>query len=137
VRQQIGVPFGVADVGLAAGHILAHESAQFLRLGIGHEARAKRACNTDVRQREYLTPKEVDRLIKTARSRGRYGSRDGLAILVTYRHGLRASELAGLRWDQVDSDHGLLHVRRLKHGMESVHPLSGDELRALRALRPS
>src|ERR1700757_3376258 len=25
VRQQVGVPFGVADVGLAAGHILAHE----------------------------------------------------------------------------------------------------------------
>jgi hypothetical protein len=30
------------------------------------------------------------------------------------RHGLRASELAELRWDQVDFDHGLLHVRRKK-----------------------
>ena len=95
----------------------------------------RRACNADVRPREYLTPKEVEKLIKAARARGRYGARDGLAVLMAYRHGLRASELARLRWDQVDFDHGLLHVRRLKNGMDSVHPLSGDELRALRALR--
>jgi len=92
----------------------------------------KRARNADVRPREYLTPKEVEKLIKAARARGRYGARDGLAVLMAYRHGLRAGELAGLRWDQVDFDHGLLHVRRLKNGMPSVHPLSGDELRALR-----
>ena len=95
----------------------------------------KRACNVEVRPREYLTPKEVEKLIKAARARVRYGARDGLAVLMAYRHGLRAGELAGLRWDQVDFDHGLLHVRRLKNGMPSVHPLSGDELRALRALR--
>jgi type 1 fimbriae regulatory protein FimB/type 1 fimbriae regulatory protein FimE len=95
----------------------------------------RRACNADVRPREYLTPKEVDKLIKASRARGRYGARDALAILMAYRHGLRASELAELRWDQVDFDHGLLHVRRKKNGMPSVHPLSGDELRALRVLR--
>ena len=89
------------------------------------------SCNAEVRPREYLTPKEVERLIKAARARGRYGARDGLAVLMACRHGLRAGELAGLRWDQVDFDHGLLHVRRKKNGM-SVHPLSGDELRALR-----
>jgi type 1 fimbriae regulatory protein FimB/type 1 fimbriae regulatory protein FimE len=95
----------------------------------------KRACNAEVRPREYLTPKEVERLIKAARARGRYGARDGLVVLMAYRHGLRAGELAGLRWDQVDFDHGLLHVRRLENGMPSVHPLCGDELWALRALR--
>jgi len=95
----------------------------------------RRTRNADVRPREYLTPKEVERLIKASRARGRYGARDALAILITYRHGLRAAELADLRWDQVDFDHGLLHVRRKKNGMPSVHPLSGDELRALRALR--
>src|SRR5215510_7411826 len=80
----------------------------------------------------YLTPKEVEKLIKAARA-GRYGARDGLAVLMAYRHGLRAGELAGLRWDQVDFDHGLLHVRRLKNGIDSTHPISGEELRALRA----
>ena len=95
----------------------------------------RRTRNADVRPREYLTPKDVERLIKASRARGRYGARDALAILITYRHGLRAAELADLRWDQVDFDHGLLHVRRKKNGMPSVHPLPGDELRALRALR--
>jgi hypothetical protein len=38
----------------------------------------RRARNADVRPREYLTPKEVEKLIKAARARGRYGARDGL-----------------------------------------------------------
>src|SRR4051812_17742638 len=56
-------------------------------------------------------------------------------ILIAYRHGLRVSELCALRWDQVDFEHGLLHVRRIKSGMASVHPLGGGELRALRKLQ--
>jgi type 1 fimbriae regulatory protein FimE len=44
------------------------------------------------------------------------------------------SELCALQWTQVDFN-GWLHVTRLKNGMESNHPLKGDELRALRALR--
>ena len=56
-------------------------------------------------------------------------------ILMAFRHGLRASELCSLRWDQVDLGHGRLHVHRLKNGMPSVHPLTGTELRALRRLQ--
>ena len=56
-------------------------------------------------------------------------------IRVAYRHGLRVSELCALRWDQVDFEHGLLHVRRIKNGRPSVHPLGGGELRALRKLQ--
>ena len=48
---------------------------------------------------------------------------------------LRAAELVTLRWDSIDFAHGRLHVRRLKAGSESVHPLSGRELRALRRLK--
>jgi type 1 fimbriae regulatory protein FimB/type 1 fimbriae regulatory protein FimE len=48
---------------------------------------SKRVCNADVRPREYLTPKEVEKLIKTARARGRYGAHDGLAVLMAYQHG--------------------------------------------------
>ena len=51
------------------------------------------------------------------------------------RHGLRVTELCALRWDQVDLNTGLLHVRRLKRGIASVHPLRGPELRALRKLK--
>jgi type 1 fimbriae regulatory protein FimE len=56
-------------------------------------------------------------------------------ILIAYRHGLRVSELVSLRWDQVDLEQGLLHVARRKHGIASVHPLRGPELRALRKLQ--
>ena len=48
---------------------------------------------------------------------------------------LRAGELVTLRWDAFDFAHGHLHVSRLKGSAESVHPLSGRELRALRRLK--
>jgi integrase len=65
----------------------------------------------------------------------RYGHRDATMILLAFRHGLRASELCTLRWDQIDLSHGRLHVSRRKNGVDSVHPLTGAELRALRRLQ--
>ncbi|PZR91626.1 MAG: hypothetical protein DLM68_03110 [Hyphomicrobiales bacterium] len=47
---------------------------------------------------------------------------------------LRAGELCSLRWDQVDLERGLIHVRRLKNGTPNVHPMGGTEMRALRRL---
>jgi integrase len=44
-------------------------------------------------------------------------------------------ELCQLRWSQIDLRHGRLHVNRAKGGIESVHPLHGPELRALRPLQ--
>lgn len=87
------------------------------------------------RPREYLTLHEVEELISVAKQRGRHGHRDSTMILMAFRHGLRASELCSLRWEQVDFDAGVLHVRRLKRGMPSVHPLQGPQLRALRKLK--
>ncbi|MCP5127665.1 MAG: tyrosine-type recombinase/integrase [Gammaproteobacteria bacterium] len=73
--------------------------------------------------------------MQTAQRRGRHGHRDATLILLAYRHGLRVGELCALRWDQIELDQGFLHVRRLKHGIPSVHPLRGPEIRALRQLR--
>jgi len=56
-------------------------------------------------------------------------------VLVAYRHGLRASELTDLRWQQIDFRTATLHVRRVKQGTPSTHPILGDELRALRRLQ--
>ena len=69
----------------------------------------KRHKHTEVRSREHLTPTEVDKLRKAARSLGRHGDRNDTMILLAYRHGLRVSELINLRWDQLDLDQGLLH----------------------------
>jgi len=92
----------------------------------------RRPRNAEVRSREYLTPEEVEALIKAAKRAGRHGHRDATLILIAYRHGLRVSELIALRWDQVDFKAGRLHVVRLKNGSPSTHPLRGPELRALR-----
>src|SRR5262249_42931285 len=58
--------------------------------------RRGRRPNGHYRTREYLTEKEVERLIKAA-GRNRYGHRDATMILLAFRHGLRASELCSLR----------------------------------------
>jgi type 1 fimbriae regulatory protein FimB/type 1 fimbriae regulatory protein FimE len=84
--------------------------------------------------RRYLTDREVERLIEAAKS-NRHGHRDATMVLVAYRHGLRASEVCSLEWHQIELDQGRLHVRRAKRGTQSVHPIRGDEIRALRKLR--
>ncbi len=94
----------------------------------------KRPPNADLRTREYLTEAEVERLMNAAKG-NRWGHRDATMILMAYRHGLRASELVDLRWDQVEFRTGTLHVRRVKQGTPSTHPVLGDELRALRRLQ--
>ena len=87
------------------------------------------------RLREYLTTAEIERLMAAARKSSRYGHRDATMILIGYRHGLRASELCDLQWSPVELATGRLHVRRAKNGSPSVHPMQGDEIRALRRLQ--
>ena len=79
--------------------------------------------------RRYLNEREVERLIEAAKS-NRHGHRDATMILVAYRHGLRASEVCSLEWQQIELDQGRLHVCRAKRGTPSVHPIRGDEIRA-------
>ena len=58
-----------------------------------------RPVNSDLRQREYLTPHEIERLIKAARKSGKteaQAKRNATLVLVAYRHGLRAQELVDL-----------------------------------------
>jgi len=95
----------------------------------------KRHKYADVRSREYLTAAEVERLRKAARSVGRHGLRNDTMILLAYRHGLRVAERINLRCDQLDLEQEFFHVRRLKRGVPSTHPLTGGEIRALRRLK--
>jgi len=76
-------------------------------------------------------------LIEAARKRGRNGARDAAAILLAYRHGLRAQELCSLRWSQIDLQHADCMLIERMAGIESVHSLHGPELRALRPLQGS
>ena len=101
---------------------------------VNRTVRPKRPPNADLRTREYLTEAEVERLMNAAR-RNCWGHRDATMVLVAYRHGLRSSEVADLRWEQVDFRTATLHVRRVKQGTPSTHPVLGDALRALRRLQ--
>jgi integrase len=93
-----------------------------------------RLKNSEYRKREHLIPSEIEKLIEAAKT-NRYGHRDATMILVAYRHGLRASELCGLEWSQIDFTSATLYVRRVKNGKPATHPIRGDEMRALRKLQ--
>jgi type 1 fimbriae regulatory protein FimB/type 1 fimbriae regulatory protein FimE len=94
----------------------------------------RRRRNSEVRSREYLTASEVEQLIEAAKG-GRWGHRDSTMLLIAFRHGLRASELVGLRWEAIDFNQATLHVRRAKNGKPGAHPLTGREMRALRRVQ--
>lgn len=94
-----------------------------------------RKKNSDYRSREHLTFDEVSRLIEAAELRGRHPVRDRCLLLLMFRHGLRASEAASLRWDAVMMAEREISITRCKGSQSGVHPLQADELEALQAVR--
>ena len=96
----------------------------------------RRKANAAYRSREHLTEAEVERLIAAAKD-NRYGHRDATMILARLQAWLtRPSELVSLRWDP---DRFRLRPCCMciggKNGTPATHPLTGDELRALRKLK--
>jgi integrase len=82
--------------------------------------------------KDFLTEAEMMRFLDAARQ-GRHGVRDHLMMLMSYRHGLRVSELIDIRLKDLDLETGRLFVRRKKGSLSTHQPIEGDELRALRA----
>jgi integrase len=83
------------------------------------------------RVKEYLTDHEVLQLIEAAKST-RYPLRDQLLILLAWRHGLRYSELVGLKLNQVNIPAREIYVKRVKGSENTHHPLAEDEVRLLK-----
>ena len=54
-------------------------------------------------------------------------------MIVTYRHGLRVSELIDLLIKDLDLETSRIYVRRKKGSLSTHQPIEGDELRAIRA----
>lgn len=67
-----------------------------------------------------LTPQEMLDLLKAARKRS---TRDWAMILLAYRHGLRASEVCGVKLADVDLKAGSISIRRLKGSLHTIQPL--------------
>ncbi len=85
----------------------------------------------------YLSPEEILAVLKAARARS---IRDWAMVLLAYRHGLRASEVCGLKLADIDLKVGSVSIRRLKGSLSQVQPLYQhrgqpllDEMAALRA----
>lgn len=95
-------------------------------------AKKQTAQAVDKKGKDFLTEGEMKRLLDAAKG-SRYGTRDHLMLLMTYRHGLRVSELIDLRLKDLDLDTSRLYVRRKKGSLSTHQPIEGDELRALRA----
>jgi integrase len=84
-----------------------------------------------------LSPQELLDLLKAARKRSTW---DWAMILLAYRHGLRASEVCGLKLADMDLEAGSISVRRLNGSLHTIQPLHQhrgqpllDEPAALRA----
>jgi integrase len=89
----------------------------------------------DTRPRKHLVPSEVTALLKAARKSGRYQLRDEIAVMLAYRHGLRATELVSVQWIQLDLKGATITIPRAKGGVTTEHPLRAIELRLLGKLR--
>ena len=101
-----------------------------LTLPVRKPNRAKRTTLT------FLAPEELLAVLRAARQRS---ARDHAMVLLAYRHGLRASEVCGLKLSDVNLKNGSLVVRRLKGSLTTIQPLYAhrgqpllDELAALR-----
>lgn len=81
-------------------------------------------------QRRYLTESEINKLLEACKLT-EYPHRNKIMVLMAFRHGLRASELCSLQWDDLFENRTRIHVRRVKKGNEYDHYLKEDEIRGL------
>ena len=86
------------------------------------------------RTREHLTSQEVAKLLAASKDKSlsRNPERDYCLLLLMARHGLRVSEAINLRLSDVDLQAKVMHVKRLKNGVSTTHPLYNGEVKAIK-----
>jgi type 1 fimbriae regulatory protein FimB len=86
------------------------------------------------RTREHLMPEEVAKFLAAAKNKSlsRNPERDYCMLLLMVRHGLRVSEAIKLRLSDVDLQAKVMHVKRLKNGVSTTHPLYNGEVKAIK-----
>lgn len=82
-------------------------------------------------QRRYITRHEWARVFSQLPDTPTF-YRDRCMLLMTYVHGLRVSELTGLRTSDVDLASKTLFIHRLKNGFSTIHPLLESEIPLLK-----
>jgi type 1 fimbriae regulatory protein FimB len=79
-------------------------------------------------------PEEVAKFLAAAKNKSlsRNPERDFCLLLLMVRHGLRVSEAINLRLSDVDLQAKVMHVKRLKNGVSTTHPLYNGEVKAIK-----
>jgi len=83
-----------------------------------------------MKKRKYLTQDEINRLLQATRH-GKYGIRDECLFQMCFIHGFRISEICRLTLSDLNLNDAIIHVRRLKNGLTTTHPLLPIEIRLL------
>ncbi|MHB8977450.1 MAG: tyrosine-type recombinase/integrase [Trichloromonadaceae bacterium] len=89
------------------------------------------AVDAHERGRNYLTPHQMEQLLKGAKN-SRNPERDQALILMLYRHGLRETELCQAKLSHLDLETGRFWVARIKGGLSTDQPVVGLEMRLLK-----
>jgi integrase len=102
-------------------------------LKVDFSGNRSRLANDELRGKRHLTTSEVIQICNAIQKKSRNSDRDELMVLMAYHHGFRVSELTSVKWQHVDLKYGQLSVKRLKNGIDTLHPISDKrELMLLR-----
>ena len=91
--------------------------------------------NKKTSERQYLLSEEVQKMCDATDQNCRYALRDKTLITMMFRHALRVGEVSTLKWSQISLKDKVLHVKRLKNGKDSAHPLQEDVIELLKQLK--
>ncbi len=91
----------------------------------------KETTNAHERAKDFLSDAEI-KLLLEASKKTRYPKRNHLLLLMIYRHGLRVSEAITIKKSDLNIKESRIWINRLKSGLSVEHPISGDELRAIK-----
>ena len=94
------------------------------RLKVGFAPNRSRIANDNLRGKRHLSEQEVMKICKAIRKGSRYPDRDELMVLVAFFHGLRLGELVNLKFQHLDLRSGQISIKRLKNGIDTMHPIS-------------
>lgn len=132
VRRRLAALRKLTELGAALDYSnpareAAHKSLKLLKPRYGHEnERSKRA----------LLPSQVDRALRTWDSPTLLHTRNRAMMGVLFCCGLRRGEVSALKWDDIDLEKNIIHVRHGKGDKERYIPIYGDQTpRALKAWR--
>lgn len=95
------------------------------------KSQEKVTTNDHERSKDFLSDVEI-KLLLEASKKTRHPKRNYLLLLMMYRHGLRVSEAIAIKKSDVNIRESRIWINRLKSGLSVEHPISGDELRAIK-----